>query len=426
MITAMAWPASAQSVGLSFGVAVGDRTTASLGLDLRYAARLHRCSELVGLGPFGQAALLFNGGGVAGRFSLGAHMGWAFGAAEVESELGWTYRTAYHATPTQPVSPAWHGLHAGLLAWFTVAEELSVRGAIPLRGPLGARPEMTVALGARFPPPLFGNQEYCGTGRPLQIDGRPWLPEVIRGTPRRPGAGPRDAPTRRALAEAWLADARAECASIPVFLGLARDLAAVGAPAVLIAGALDAAEDELSHTVMCASVAARLSGTPAVPELLDVPAATDRSRDEALARLAVESWRDGCVGEGRGAAQARAALAGAEDPLARAALARIAVDEQRHADLAWEILRFCLASGGPSVVEALAIEAARQPPARMVGSRPGERLDAGAWRAHGRLGDAFMANVQPAADAWVASPLAGQAVPIEAMFAALPPDAAHV
>src|SRR5262245_48727493 len=87
LVTALAWPspalaeghAHAVSPGLYFGVTFGERTMATLGLDLRYTylSTAGSCPQLpnMGFGPFGQAALVFYGGGVAGRFALGAHGG---------------------------------------------------------------------------------------------------------------------------------------------------------------------------------------------------------------------------------------------------------------------------------------------------------------------------------------------------------------
>lgn len=401
LVAALAYPREAHadsihmvSPGLSLGVSFGERTSFSLALDVRYSVLPNhsRCGgSSWGVGPFAQAALLVGSGGVAWRFASGAHAGGGPGpAVQPGAELGWTYRTSYAATMERPAIPGWHGLHVGLLSWFFFAEELSVRGAIPLGGPRAAHPEMTIAAGARFPPP-YGFNAFCVEGRPLRRGDEVVLPPVLVGRTLSAGAAGLDVATRAALAEAWLDDARTECASIPAFLALARDLAAVGAPDALVARALVAAEDEALHTLLCAAMATELSGTLAAPVLLAPPPAEDASLDAALARLAVESWRDGCLGEGAAAERARQALASTEHPLARASLARIAVDEQRHADLAWDVLRFSVAAGGRAVADRLATEvaaSAASPEMALRGARP---IDAGAWRAHGQLDEESIA-----------------------------------
>jgi hypothetical protein len=393
LVAALAWPREAHadvshmvSPALSFGVSFGERTSFSLGLDVRYAVLPEGagCSATPwGFGTFGQAALLIGSGGVAGRFAAGLHGGGGppVPALQPGAEIGWTYRTAYPATRERPAIPGWHGLHLGIMSWFFLAEELTVRGAIPL-GRKGAHPEMTVALGGRFPPP-YGLGGFCISGRPLRDGDRMVLPPVLVGQTRFAGDATLDLATRSALSEAWLDDARTECASIPAFLALARDLASVGAPDALVARALVAAEEEALHTLLCSAVASRTSGTLAAPVLLLPPPAQDGSVDDALVRLAVESYRDGCVGEGAAAEGARRALVGAEDPLARAALSRIAEDEQRHADLAWDVLRFCVERGGRAVANAVEIEASAS---AYEGARSREPdADEGALRAHGRL-----------------------------------------
>src|SRR4051812_773811 len=85
LVAALAWPRNARaepshmvSPGLSFGVSFGERTSFSLGLDVRYSFLPNGSScgaTSWGFGSFGQAALLIGKGGVAGRFALGAHAG---------------------------------------------------------------------------------------------------------------------------------------------------------------------------------------------------------------------------------------------------------------------------------------------------------------------------------------------------------------
>jgi hypothetical protein len=140
---------------------------------------------------------------------------------------------------------------------------------------------------------------------------------------------------------------------VPAFVELAEQLEACGAPAELRARALTAADDELTHAVLAGQTAVALGAGPLT---LAAPA---RGRRPAVAgadgtiRLAGESWLDGCLNEG-----AAAAVAAAESEVAEGALAgglqRVAADEQRHADLAWDIVAWTVSTGGTSVRGALA------------------------------------------------------------------------
>ncbi len=164
---------------------------------------------------------------------------------------------------------------------------------------------------------------------------------------------------RRALAEQWTADASLEHASIAAFSALSLDLLALGAPPSLVARAHRAATDEIAHAEDCFALASAYAGASlsaaAFPEVH-----ASRPRESAagcLRRLAVETAVDGCVGEATAAAVARDMQSTALDPVVAGVLARIARDEQSHADLAWDILHWCLARGDgnvlPSVLDAL-------------------------------------------------------------------------
>ena len=72
-----------------------------------------------------------------------------------------------------------------------------------------------------------------------------------------------------------------------------------------------------------------------------------------MARLAAESWFDGCLGEGAAAARAARAARVARDSVAKVAQQRIAKDEARHAELGWNILKWTLHSGGSDVRDAV-------------------------------------------------------------------------
>jgi len=171
-----------------------------------------------------------------------------------------------------------------------------------------------------------------------------------------------------AAANAWENDAQHECASVPAFLQLAQELLAHGAPAALVARALDAACDEISHAELCAKVASRLHGASVRPTL---PPFSGRPVP-SVSQLAAESWLDGCLGEGAAASRASRASRLAVDLRCKAAQARIARDERRHAELAWDILRWALDQGGPPAAEAVRTLEVHVPPAA---TSEGERLE---------------------------------------------------
>jgi hypothetical protein len=177
-------------------------------------------------------------------------------------------------------------------------------------------------------------------GRPITHRSRVLVPEVIaRAIP----ACAED----RAVRDHFARSAQLEYSSVWTFLRLAAELAAIGAPAELVARALDAADDEVCHAEMCARAAGGLALAP-LSMLAAQPRFTRRSA-RALAVIAAEAWREGCLNEGAAAEEARFASEEAHGP-ARAMLATIARDENRHAELAWAVLAW---------VQAVAPEVAR-------------------------------------------------------------------
>lgn len=402
-VAALATPATAHaedlgiwfSPGLSFGVSFGQKTTFALGLDVRQSVVFtgsHSCSSdrRVGAGSYFQLTWLnFS----TWRFGAGIHGGGDFARniGALEGELGWTYRTAYrteqrreYGEPLVTVVPGTHGLQVGALANFILAEEVSARVAIPMGSPAPQNVETTLSVGARFPGPFGIQGPLCIVGRPLRDGDQQVLPPVLasRARPLSRGARRVDEHMRGELARAWLDDARAECASIPAFFALARDLSAIGAPRALVQRALSAARDEQVHTELCSALASGYSGVELRPALVEAPPARDASRSQALKRLAVESWQDGCLGEGVAAAFAHRSLATSTDGAATAALATIARDEGEHAKLAWDVAAWCVEEGGRPVRDAIA--ATRAATNRDAASPREDDVDEAAWRAHGR------------------------------------------
>jgi hypothetical protein len=182
-------------------------------------------------------------------------------------------------------------------------------------------------------------------GRPLVIDGELIMAPVARG------ASDADVPlSDQQIGEAWLADARAEHASIASFARAALELMAVGAPLALVAECQRAGLDEVRHAELCFALAERYLGRALAPGPLPAPPA----RAPSLARLAADTFEEGCVGETTATLMAERALAGCVDPRATRALTRILRDERRHAALAWKTVAWAIEAGGREVIHALA------------------------------------------------------------------------
>jgi hypothetical protein len=229
---------------------------------------------------------------------------------------------------------AWTAILLGLLIWpvsFVLA--LSAMGAPgrPMR-----------VWGVRILPRVRRRRRTAAATEPSCVAGEPDVASV-------PSA------TRTTLAELWLADARAEHASVPAFEHLADDLAVAGAPEHLGAWARRAALEEVSHAALCFAIARAYAGCTFRASRLVFPRGWLRhrgSRRGLVKRLAVESLFDGCIEEGTAARSAEEAAREAEDPAIRRALECIARDEARHAELARAIVEWAV-SVEPSLREAL-------------------------------------------------------------------------
>jgi hypothetical protein len=183
-------------------------------------------------------------------------------------------------------------------------------------------------------------------GRALRIRGREVTAEGTHDDAWSVGDAPDvsgvDAEARTTLAAEWEADAKTEHASIAAFARLALDLIAAGAPPHLLEACLGAALEEVRHARGAWSLASAYAGLPRgpgpIPEVATAPG--------GLSRLVTETVIDGCLGEGLAAACAREAAAEASDPVLGEHLSTVARDEHGHAELAWDVLAFCLARGG--------------------------------------------------------------------------------
>jgi hypothetical protein len=194
-------------------------------------------------------------------------------------------------------------------------------------------------------------------GRVLRIKNRAQLPELATGD----GWGAKEVvlehtltdDERRALGELWLLAARMEHASVAAFSQLSLHLSALGAPASLLTAAHRAALEEVRHAEQCFAIARAITS---VAHTAGPIVALDRGGGPAidLTRLAIGSLVDGCLAEGIASDVARQGSLRAEEPTIRATLAMIAREEAGHAELAWDVLGWCLARGGEPVYRAVA------------------------------------------------------------------------
>lgn len=236
-------------------------------------------------------------------------------------------------------------------------------------------------------------------GRPLRIRGKQLHPNLTIGSDwtqgERPSPEGLSEADRSALEALWLHDAQKEHASVPAFSRVSWLLAAVGAPAELLAWSHRAAIEEIDHTQRCFALAAGYAGrshtVEPMPDLL--VGGLDLTADP-LVTLAVESLEDGCQLEDFNADVAAACARVCETPETKRVLEQIAKEERSHADLSWAILEWVLvrdrARVGPAVAKSVqSLERVRRPTAVSFEKRAlVAAANEATLRRHGRLTDA--------------------------------------
>jgi hypothetical protein len=207
-----------------------------------------------------------------------------------------------------------------------------------------------------------GSAAVCG--RPFLVESAARLPPVAaRGDWTERGLAPRvdhlTAPERSALAAHWTQLGQMEHASIAAFARFQLQLLALGAPADLVQACNQALVDETAHTKLCFALASSYAGRSLGPGPLDVSHSLDVTD---LADIVSLVLLEGCIGETSAALDALESAESAADPVIRNAYARIAADEQRHAELAFRFVRWALERDPAATRErvAVALQAAPQ------------------------------------------------------------------
>jgi hypothetical protein len=182
-------------------------------------------------------------------------------------------------------------------------------------------------------------------GRPFLVAGAPRVAELGRGgdawlvnvsvnveclTP----------DERLLLAEHWTKLGLMDHASVAAFARFVLQLLELGAPADLIRSTQAALADEISHAELCFGIATELAGHSVQPAALSMTGALDAMSPDQVVSTA---FAEACLGETIAAVEAELASEVAEDAAVKAALAKIAKDEARHAELGFRFLSWVLA-----------------------------------------------------------------------------------
>jgi hypothetical protein len=181
-------------------------------------------------------------------------------------------------------------------------------------------------------------------GRPFLVEAAARVaPVTPRGDWTERGLAPRvdhlTGPERATLAAHWTKLGQMEHASIAAFARFQLQLLALGAPSELVMACNQALVDETAHTQLCFALASAYAGRKLGPGPLDVSHSLDVT---ALADIVDLVLLEGCIGETSAALDALESAASAADRVIRDAYARIAADEQRHAELAFRFVRWAL------------------------------------------------------------------------------------
>lgn len=193
-------------------------------------------------------------------------------------------------------------------------------------------------------------RRFCGGGRPLRADdGAIVAPLVPRRDWTRTGLAREPAKPDSELAERWLREATFEHASVASFARVTLQLVALGAPPDLLAETQRAALEEIEHARTFLALAVRRGAEEKGPAALDVHRAPLATTFEAFV---VDTFLDGCLAETVSGIEIRTRAEDGDD-VERAAVATIADEEERHAELAWRMLAWGVREGGESAVLAL-------------------------------------------------------------------------
>ena len=137
----------------------------------------------------------------------------------------------------------------------------------------------------------------------------------------------------------WLKSAEGEHASVASFARHTLQLMSIGSTNDLLVASQKAAIDEINHAKISFELANIFTGFVFSPGPLDV-AGSLRSLD--LNDVIQSVIQEGCIEETLAAMKAKIGSQYADDPVVKAALSKIAIEETSHAQLAWNTIKWAI------------------------------------------------------------------------------------
>jgi|GEM_PF-4672940 len=197
--------------------------------------------------------------------------------------------------------------------------------------------------------------EACIIGRPLTEAGHQITARLVKATNdrwsdrgSRPDVAGLNKSTRAILAKIWGRSALGEQASVGSFARFTTQLMAHGAPPELLRRSQQAGIDEVDHATATFAITSAYIGEQVGPGALPLePVPTPSLADFVSATIT-----EGCIGETLAVLHAVEQFKVTKDKTVRRVLAKIIQDEQNHAELAYDTVKWALSLGDPEVLKA--------------------------------------------------------------------------
>ena len=141
------------------------------------------------------------------------------------------------------------------------------------------------------------------------------------------------------VGDQFLKQAEGEHASVASFARHTLQLLTMGAPAELLTASQKASIDEIKHAKMCYGLAGNFLRSRVEAGVLDVEESLEFSTHKDIIQSVIT---EGCIGETLSAIQMKVGSQSAKQSVVKQILEEIAIDESKHAQLAWNTIQWAI------------------------------------------------------------------------------------